>query len=114
MTLDLFGRPATGAPFVLGFMLQPLSPNAGGFAPGFGVLELDPFHPAYVAVFDGVGLLGPLLPAAVVPPNGPFHLDVTMPPGLTGLVLDLQALMLDPLAPNRLFDRSNVATVLLP
>lgn len=115
VTLDLYGPSGGGDPFVLGAVPTPAPAGTSTFLPPFGVLELDPFHPLYTPVFDGVGLFGAPQPEAQIPSGGHFQLSGDPGPGVTGLAFDLQALILAPgLSPNGLFLPSNVASVVLP
>lgn len=77
LSVDLYG-PA-GAPFILGVVAAPLSAGVDRFLPPFGVIDLDPFDPAYIPVLDGVGLFGAWQPSSAIPGNGHFTWSLSHP-----------------------------------
>jgi hypothetical protein len=115
VTVDIYGPPAGGDPFLLGGASAILPVSLAQFVPPFGIVDLYPFHPLYLPILDGIGVFGPPNPAAQIPAGGHFQLAVTIPPGFTGVALNLQELTLSPnVAPNGLFFISNVDLLVLP
>jgi hypothetical protein len=107
VTWDLYGAPTGGDPLLLGVALEPvLAPPL--FFPPFGLIDLDPLGPGYVKLIDGIGVGGPANPFGQTPVGGAFSLTLAVPPGLSGLSLVSQGLILDPGAPNGLYLLSNL------
>jgi hypothetical protein len=115
VAFHIYGPPSGGDPFLLGAVSAILPVDVTLFAPPFGIIELNPFHPLYVPLLDGVGLFGPPNPFAVIPGGGHFQMSISLPPGGSGLAFRIQALILSPnVAPNGLFFISNVELLTLP
>jgi hypothetical protein len=108
VTLEIFGPP--NAAFEFGVMPDPLPTDHLLFVPTLGLFDLNPFHPAYLAVFDGFALYGPPNPYAVIPPSGHFIWTETYPPFASAIALAGQALVVaGDAAANGLLQVSNVA-----
>ncbi len=105
---------AVGAPFLVGFMGWFGALPPGYYAPGYGLIELHPWDPMYAPAVDGFGLFGAPSPFGVVPATGQAILPATIPAGLTGQMLAVQAILPGALAPNGLFYLSQVLLVTLP
>jgi hypothetical protein len=115
VTVHIYGPPAGGDPFLLGFASAILPVSLAQFLPPYGIVDLFPLHPLYTPVFDGIGVFGPPNPFAQIPVGGHFLLTVTVPPGMTGVAVLLQELTVSPnVAPNGLFFISNVDLLVLP
>lgn len=103
-----------GTPFLLGFMGWFGGLPPGFFAPGYGLIELHPWDSMYVPAVDGLGIFGPPSPSAVIGGFGNAILSATIPAGLTGVQIAVQAILPGALAPNGLFYLSQVLVVTLP
>ena len=113
VTWDLYGPAAGGDPLLLGVALDPvLAPPL--FFPPYGVIDLDPLGPGSIELIDGIGVGGPPNPFGQTPIGGAFSLTLGVPPGLTGLSLVSQGVILTPESPNGLFLLSNLAPFTLP
>ena len=110
ITVDLYGLP--NAVFILGVAYAPLAPPPA-LLPGFGMIDIDPTHAAYLAAIDGAGVFGPPSPAGILPASGHFH-SVSFV-GSLGAPFPFvgQALVADPQAPNGLFMVSTKANFTL-
>jgi hypothetical protein len=115
VTIDIYGPPTGGDPFLFGGASAILPVSLSQFVPPFGIVDLFPFHALYTPILDGLGLFGPPNPFAQIPAGGHFQVAVVIPPGLTGIALNLQELTVSPgVAPNGLFFISNVELLVLP
>ncbi|MSR74155.1 MAG: hypothetical protein EXS14_01620 [Planctomycetes bacterium] len=103
-----------GVPFLLGFMPNFGQLPPGFFAPGYGLVELHPWDPMYSPAVDGLGLFGAPSPFGVIPGSSVAVLPATIPLGLTGTLVSLQAVLPGLTAPNGLFYLSNTLTIALP
>ena len=110
VTLDLFGRPMSNAPFTLYGKVGPVLSTGGAFVSLVGCIPLSPFDPGIFPIVDGLGAYGPPSPIGVIPPSGHFSVSFAVPPiGPFNLQILTEALILDfDQCPNGLVFVSNV------
>ena len=64
--------------------------------------------PTFIPLIDGLGLFGPPDPQGLLGPTGAKNFTFMQPIPPLGLTLQLQAYILDPLAPNLLVHFTNI------
>jgi len=122
IVLDLAGNGTAGSTLELNLLVQPSAVFTlmGDSDPGplflgnLGTLDLG-FSPNFVVLMDGMGLFGAPDPLAVGDSCGVWNLSMPVTTGLpSGFTFHMQAVSLNPNAPNGLFDISNSVTLSVP